>query len=73
MSDSHDEITQRWEEEILPSFPVPDVLHPWQSDAIGLLVDGISVALCVPTGSGKTLPQLVTSLFFQGKLALIHS
>ena len=50
---------------------MPQDLHPWQHDAIGILLGGETVALCVPTGSGKTLPQLATSLFFKSGLALV--
>ena len=66
MSSFDNEIDQIWSDEIVPSFPVPDILHPWQADAISLLLEGHSVALCVPTGAGKTLPQLAASLFFNG-------
>ena len=62
-----DEITRIWRDDILPTHPVPSLLHPWQTDALSLILQGCSVALCVPTGSGKSLPQLTASLFFTGK------
>lgn len=61
------DIVQKWARDIAPNFAVPKTLHPWQADTISLMLRGDTVALCVPTGSGKTLPQLAASLFFEGK------
>ena len=61
------DVERTWRQKILPKFSVPPLLHPWQTDTISLLLNGDSVALCVPTGGGKTLPQLAASLFFDGK------
>ena len=60
------DIIQTWSDKITSEFEVPPTLHPWQADAIDLLLRGNTVALCVPTGSGKTLPLLASSLFFTG-------
>ena len=67
----HLNVSHQWITKILPNHPMPQDLHPWQHDAIGILLGGETVALCVPTGSGKTLPQLATSLFFKSGLALV--
>ena len=65
------QMNRQWVNDILPHHPMPQQLHPWQEDAIKLLLDRETVALCVPTGSGKTLPQLATSLFFDSGVALV--
>ena len=45
---------------------LPETLRPHQEDTMGFLLSGKSVILSVPTGGGKTLPQLATSLLFEG-------
>jgi len=65
------DIVQTWTDDIVPNFSVPPTLHPWQADTISLLLSGENVALCVPTGSGKTLPQLTASLFFADGVAIV--
>ena len=64
-------INRAWVDDILPLHTVPAVLHPWQCDAITSILNGDNVALCVPTGSGKTLPQLTTSLFYDTGVGIV--
>ena len=64
-------LSNKWASDILPKHPMPANLHPWQKDTISHLIKGDSVALCVPTGSGKTLPQLASSLFFDVGVAIV--
>ena len=61
----NNKVVETWASDVAPFFPVPQTLHPWQADSIGLVLKGESVALCVPTGSGKTLPQLASSLLLK--------
>ena len=64
-------ISSKWISDIIPKHPMPTNLHPWQKDTIFHLIKGDSVALCVPTGSGKILPQLASSLFFNVGVAIV--
>ena len=57
----------KWTNSILPHHSLP----PWQVDAIESIVGGENVGLFVPTGSGKTLPQLVSCLFFGEGVGMI--
>ena len=56
-----------WTDKVVPIHPVPTTLFPHQLDAMSLLKGGRHVLLAVPTGSGKTLPQLGTILTMPGK------
>jgi hypothetical protein len=47
--------------------PFPAELRPYQSDAIDLVLRGSSVVLNIPTGGGKTLPQVAVNLFAPGE------
>ena len=64
-------VAQKWTKDIVSSYSVPTTLHPWQEDSIRFVIEGESVALCVPTGAGKTLPQLAASLFFSEGVAIV--
>ena len=64
-------LSRKWANSILPKHSLPPLLHPWQVDAIELINGGVNVGLFVPTGSGKTLPQLVSSLFFDDGVGII--
>ena len=64
-------VSSKWKNDTLPNHPVPFQLHQWQEDSISYLFLGESVAMCCPTGSGKTLPQLAASLFFSDGVALV--
>ena len=75
-------ISSEWSEKVVPIHAVPPTLHPHQLDAMALLKEKKHVLLgsrllilCffnkvdllgVPTGSGKTLPQLATILTMPG-------
>ena len=64
-------LSRKWTNSILPYHSLPPSLHPWQVDAIESIVGGENVGLFVPTGSGKTLPQLVSCLFFGDGVGMI--
>ena len=64
-------LSRKWTNSILPYHSLPPSLHPWQVDAIESIVGGENVGLFVPTGSGKTLPQLVSCLFFGEGVGMI--
>ena len=63
-------IKERWSE-ICENYCVPKKLHDHQADAIGLLMSKENVFCGLPTGSGKTLPQLATVLFTKGTALVI--
>ena len=78
---SREFISTEWHEKVVPTHPVPPTLHPHQLDAMALLKEKKHVflgylipifyifkgeLLGVPTGSGKTLPQLATILTMPG-------
>ena len=60
-------IVDEWREKITPNYNVPLNLFDHQLDAMALLHEGEHVFLGVPTGAGKTLPQLSTILTMPGR------
>ena len=62
------DVDEKWAELLnTEQYPgLPKNLRPHQADAMAFLLDGQSVVLSVPTRRGKTLPQLMTSLLFEG-------
>ena len=62
-------IRARWSE-ISDKFNVPTHLFDHQADTISLVLSKEHLMAALPTGSGKTLPQLAAVLFTEG-LALV--
>lgn len=63
---NRENVSYEWAKNVVPVHPVPESLFPHQLDAMSLLMEGSHVFLAVPTGSGKTIPQLATILMMPG-------
>ena len=63
-------IRDKWIE-ISETFSVPKQLFDHQADTIALLLSKNNVFCGLPTGSGKTLPQLTAVLFTEGTALVI--
>ena len=63
---NRENMCMEWALNVVPEYSVPETLFPHQIDAMASLKEGNHVFLGVPTGSGKTLPQLATILTMPG-------